>query len=548
MADAPAPAAPGFSPLGGGLAIAAAIVAFGFLGSRLLGVLRTVVIADEFGASPELDAYWVAFRVPDLIFQVLAGATLGSAFIPVFARLYRRDGEERAWQLASTALTLITAATAVLSVVAFVAAPLLVPLLAPGLGEDLGREDELTDKAVELTRLMLLSPLLFSISGMVTGILNARQQFFLPALAPMLYNVAIIFGAVALSGPWGVEGLAAGVVIGAALHLAIQIPGLVRERMRFRLRFAWDAATREVARLMGPRVLGLAAAQVNFLVTVFFASRIGSSAISNLTYAWLLAGLPLALFAMAVATAVFPTLAEHAAAEDRAALTATISRALRVVMFLTIPAALGLALLREPVTALLLQRGEFTAADAAITASALGWYCLGIVPLAGIEIHSRGFYALGDTRTPVIFATAAVGLNVVLSALLWDRYEHGGLAFAVSVAAWLEWSVVYWLYLRRTGGGARADLAAIGRLAIAGGAMALVLALGFSSFEEDGMAGWAVTAILGTAAGAAVYAGMAHLLGVEELREASRRLAGRLRRRGGLEGGDSAANDGAETP
>src|SRR6185436_4774923 len=143
--------------------------------------------------SPDLDAYFVAFRIPDLIFQVLAGATLGSAFIPVFARLYRRDGEDRAWQLASTVLNLVTVATAVLCLLGFILAPWLVPLTAPGLGEDIGRHTELTNEAVTLTRIMLLSPLLFAMSGMVTGILNARQRFFLPALAPMLYNLAIIF-------------------------------------------------------------------------------------------------------------------------------------------------------------------------------------------------------------------------------------------------------------------------------------------------------------------------------------------------------------------
>lgn len=514
-----------------GLAIAAAIVAFGFLGSRLLGVLRTVAIAGAFGSSPELDAYNVAFRIPDLIFQVLAGATLGSAFIPVFARVARRDGDDPAWRLASTVLNLVAAATAALCVVAFVLAPYLVPLTAPGLGDDVGRNAELTDKAVKLTRLMLLSPLLFSVSGMVTGILNGRQRFFLSALAPMLYNVAIIFGAVVLSGPWGVEGLAVGVVIGAALHLAIQIPGLFRERMRYSPSIKWrDPATREVARLMGPRVAGLAAAQVNFLVTIYFGSKIGSSAISNLNYAWLLAGLPLALFGIALSTAVFPRLAGHAAEEDMAALTATISRVLRVIMFLTIPAALGLALLRFPATVVLLQRGEFSSTDAAITASALGFYCLGIVPQAGIEIHSRGFYALGDTRTPVVLAVMAVSLNFFLSAVLWQRYEYRGLAFAVSASAWLEWAMLYVLYLQRTGASAAADLAAIARYAVCGAVMALFLAIGLGAVDSGGSLQEAVIAVAGAVAGGAVYAGMANWLGIEELREASSRVRARFRR------------------
>lgn len=516
----------------GGLAIAAAIVAFGFIGSRLLGIVRTVAIAGAFGAGPDVDAYNIAFRVPDLIFQVLAGATLGSAFIPVFARIYRRESEEAAWRLASHVINVVTTATAALCVVAFIFAPLLVPLLAPGLGKDIGRHDELTDKAVTLTRIMLLSPLLFAVSGMVTGILNGRQRFFLPALSPMLYNLAIIFGAVFLADRWGVKGLAYGVVAGAALHLLVQVPGLFQERMKWQPGFGrHDPAVREVARLMGPRVVGLAAAQFNFVVTGFFASKVGASAISQLTYAWLLATLPLALFGMALSTAVFPRLADHAADEDIQSLRNTISRVLRVIMFLTIPAALGLAILREPATVVLLERGEFTRLDSLITASALGWYCLGIVPQAGIEIHSRGFYALGDTRTPVLLAVAAVVLNLVVSAALWHRFEHEGLAFSVSLAAWFEWAALYALYSRRTSAPAADDLRAIGSVALAASVMALFLALMLSPLELTSWRDNLVVAVAGATAGAAVYAGMSHWLKVPELGSAIEQLSARLNRR-----------------
>ncbi len=516
--------------VGGGLAIAAAIVAFGFIGSRLLGIVRTVAIADAFGSSPELDAYNIAFRIPDLIFQVLAGATLGSAFIPVFSRLYRRDGPDAAWRLASHILNVVTVATAVLCVVAFLAAPLLVPLLAPGLGEDIGREDELTDRAVELTRIMLLSPFFFAMSGIVTGILNGRQRFLLSALSPILYNAAIIFGAVALSGRWGVNGLAIGVVAGSALHLAIQLPGLFTERMRWRRGFGRDdPAVGEVARLMGPRVIGLAATQFNFVVTGYFASKVGASAISQLTYAWLLAGLPLALFGMALSTAVFPTLADNVADDDLDALRQTVSRVLRVIMFLTVPAALGLAILREPATVVLLERGEFTRLDSIITASALGWYCLGIVPQAGLEIHSRGFYALGDTRTPVLLAVAAVALNLALSAFLWERYEHEGLAFAVSAASWVEWALLYWLYARRMNAEVAADLRTIATVAVCGAAMALFLAITLAPFDSTSWSENLIIALAGGIAGAAVYAAMALWLGVDELREATTRIRARIR-------------------
>ena len=516
---------------GGGLAIAAAIVAFGFIGSRLLGIVRTAAIADAFGSAPELDAYNIAFRIPDLIFQVLAGATLGSAFIPVFARLFKRDGPDAAWQLASRVLNIVTVATAVLCVLAFILAPVLVPLLAPGLGEDIGREDELTDKAVELTRIMLLSPLFFAMSGIVTGILNGRQRFFLSALSPILYNAAIIFGAVFLSDRWGVNGLAVGVVAGSALHLLVQVPGLVSEKMRWQPGFGrGDAAVHEVARLMGPRVIGLAAAQFNFVVTGYFASKVGSAAISQLTYAWLLAGLPLALFGMALSTAVFPTLAGHVADEDLEALTQTVSRVLRVIMFLTVPAALGLAILREPATVVLLERGEFTRGDSVVIASALAWYCMGIVPQAGIEIHSRGFYALGDTRTPVALAVVAVALNLGLSAFLWGRYEHEGLAFAVSAASWLEWVLLYWLYTRRTGAEVADDLRAIGIVAVCGAGMALFLAVLLSPLDTGSWRENLVVALAGSVAGAAVYAALANWLAVPELGEAVARVRARVGR------------------
>ncbi|MFN0146259.1 MAG: murein biosynthesis integral membrane protein MurJ [Dehalococcoidia bacterium] len=528
----PAAAAPTAGPSrSGGLVLAAAIVGFGFLGSRLLGVVRTAAIADAFGSSPELGAFNLAFRIPDLIFQVLAGATLGSAFIPVFARLYRRDGPARAWRLASTMLNLVTTGTALLCLVSFVLAPLLVPLLAPDLGKDIGRHDELIDEAVKLTRIMLLSPFLFAISGMVTGILNGRQRFVLTALAPMLYNLAIIFGALVLAGPFGVEGLAIGVVVGSGLHLLVQVPGLFREKMRYRPSFDWrDGATREVGRLMGPRVLGLAAAQFNFLITTFFASKISSSAFNDLNYAWLLAQLPLALFGMALSTAVFPRLAENAADGDYAALQETLSRVLRLAMFLTIPAAVGLAMLRVPVVTLLLEHGEFTAVSTAITASALGWYCLGLLPQAGIEVHSRGFYALGDTRTPVILAVGAVLVNLALSAVLYGPFEHEGLAFAISFSSWLEWMLLYRLYCRRTGAAAARDLRAIALFGVCAAVMAMTIAVGFAPFDTGGRFDNSVIAIAGAVAGGVAYAAVALALRIPEFEQAIGRLRAMLGR------------------
>ncbi len=262
------------------LTVAALIVAAGFLGSRLLGLLRSVIIAQAFGTQPELDAYWVAFRLPDLVFQLLAGATLASAFIPTFAGVRARFGDDAAWRLASSVLNLVLLATAAFAVVAFLLAPKLVPLMAPGLGDGTGREQELNDLAVNLTRVMLVSPVLFAVSGMFMGILNARRHFLTTALAPMFYNLAII-GAALVSTD--VKALAIGVVVGSALHLAVQLPDLRLAGMTYRLVADWrDRAVREVGALMAPRVLGLAATQVNFyFIGIFFASTLSAGAISG---------------------------------------------------------------------------------------------------------------------------------------------------------------------------------------------------------------------------------------------------------------------------
>jgi putative peptidoglycan lipid II flippase len=431
------------------LATAAAIVAAGFLASRLLGLLRSVAIADSFGDSPELGAYWVAFRLPDLIFQLLAGATLGSAFIPTFTRLFTKKSEEEAWRLASSVLNLIFIATIIFAVLGFLLAPLLVPAMAPGLTE--------RGLAIDLTRIMMLSPILFAVSGMFMGILNARHHFLFPAFAPVFYNLAIIVGALIFDS---VEALAIAVVVGAALHLVVQIPALIAIGMRYEPIARWrDAAVQEVGRLMAPRVVGLAAVQFNFLITIFFASTINDEAISAVNFAFLIMMTPLGLFGMAISTAVFPTMAEQAV-DDRSELRRTLGQSLRLILFLTIPASLGLLMLSEPLVAAILEHGAFDAAATDVTAAALVFYSVGLFAHATIEILSRGYYALGDTRTPVTFAVSALVINLVLSAALVGPFEVRGLALAISIAAVIEAGLLFGALNRRLGG---IDVAAIRR-------------------------------------------------------------------------------------
>jgi putative peptidoglycan lipid II flippase len=517
------------------LTMAAAIVAAGFLGSRLLGLLRSVIIAEAFGTQAELDAYWVAFRLPDVVFQLLAGATLASAFIPTFAGVRSRDGEAAAWRLASNVLNMVLVATIVFAVVAFALAPKLVPLLAPGLGEGSGREQELQDLAVDLTRIMLLSPVLFAVSGMFMGILNARRHFLMPALAPMFYNLSIIGAALVAQD---VKTLAAGVVVGAALHLAVQLPDLRLAGMTYRLIADWrDKAVREVGALMAPRVLGLAAAQINFyFIAIFFASTLAAGAISALTFAWLIVMTPLGIVGMAISTAAFPTLAEQAARQDDR-LAQTLGRTLRFIIFLSLPAGLALALLAQPLVVVLLQRGAFDLDSTRLTADALLFYAPALFAYSGIEMLSRGYYALSDTRTPVMFAVGAMLVNLALAAALVGPMEISGLALALSIAATLEFGALFIVLMRRIPALQDESLIrALSKMALAAAVMATAITVTRIVLEVyldiDTERGWSALLVLAAALaiGGTAYLATASRSGLSETGMILNRLTGFRRR------------------
>ena len=509
---------------------AAGLVATGFIASRLLGLLRSVAIADAFGTEPELGAYFVAFRVPDLVFQLLAGAVLASAFIPVFSRVVLDEGEDAAWRLASSVLNLISLATFVLAALAFALAPLVVPLLAPGLGEESGRADELHALAVELTRVMLISPLMFGVSGMLTGILNGRQHFLAPSIAPLLYNLGIILGAVVLADRWGVHGLAWGVVIGSVGHLVVQVPALWAVGMRWRPSLGVaSAGVREVMRLMGPRVVGLAAAQINLVVVMFFASFVSDEAISAVNFAFLVMLLPVGVVGMAIATAAFPTLANLGAEEDYEGLGRALDGTLRMILFLAIPASAGLVLLADPAVRLLLQRGAFDAASTSLVVDALVVYAVAVWAHASVEIMSRGFYALSDTRTPVAIAVFGMLVNVAFCAAFVEPFGIAGLAAAASIAAVGEFALLLWALRRRLAGRGVTTLGAptLGRsLLRTAGATAvmtavvvlLLVALGEAGAEAGELLGALALVAVGGLGGFAVFVGVSAGLGSEEWR------------------------------
>jgi putative peptidoglycan lipid II flippase len=347
----------------------------------------------------------------------------------------------------------------------------------------------------------------------------------------MFYNLAIIVAALVSED---VEALAIGVVAGAALHLVVQLPDLRYAGMAFSYVADWrDSAVREVGRLMAPRVLGLAATQINFyFIGMFFASTLSAGAISGLSFAWLIAMTPLGIIGMAISTAAFPTLAEQAARNDASGMAETLGRTLRLILFLSLPAGAGLALLAEPLVVVLLERGAFDAESTRVTADALLFYAPALFAHSGIEILSRGFYALGDTKTPVLIAVGSMVVNVALAATLVGPLEVRGLALALSVATTLEFLALYLFVARRIPGLAGRKMAAVlARMVLACGVMAAatgacLAALDYGASLDLGPGIEALVAVMACAAvGALVYAAMSAALGLDEVRT----LFGRLR-------------------
>jgi len=506
-------------PAAQSMASAAVLVMLFFVLSRATGLLREMIIGAQFGTSAGLDAYLAAFRVPDLLFQLVAGGALGSAFIPTFSAAWKQGKEGAAWLLFSRILNLMTLLLVVLAGTAALLAPLLVErIIAPGFSPD---QQQLT---VELMRWMLISTVVFGASGLVMGALNAVQHFLLPAAAPVLYNLAIIAGAWLLAPRFGIYGLVVGVVAGALAHLLVQLPALLRRGAVYRVGFGWrDRDVQEVARLMGPRVLGLLFVQLNFLVNTILASGLPAGSLSALNYAWLLMLLPQGIFAQAIATVAFPTFAAQIATGQRDEMGRSLARILATVIFLTLPATIVLLFLRLPLTQLLFQRGNFSLESSHAVAFALQFYAVGLVAHSVVEIVVRAFYALHNTLTPVLIGVGAMALNILLS-LLWIGWlGYGGLALANSAATGIEMVVLVWLLGRRLG---RIDLAALGRsllrsgLAAAGMGGALLLWLAWLGGRPEIVdrlpVGW-VAGLGGLLGAGLVYGLLSLLLGNQEL-------------------------------
>ena len=446
------------------LARSTLLVICAFAGAKLISLVQTVVIAQVFGLGAELDAYVAANGLPELIYTLIAGGALAHAFIPVFSGLLARGDRDGAWRTATLVINCVFLVTLLLSLLTFLAAPgLVAALVAPGF------DATAQAQTVILMRILLLTTLIFSVSGICMGILQSHNHFLLPALAPVLYDVGILFGVLFLIPQFGVYGIAWGAVLGAALHLGIQVPGLIRFRARWwPLLDLADPQLRRILRLMLPRIAGLGVFSLNFIVMNNIASRLGPGSVSALSWGWRIMQIPQTLIGTAMGTVIFPTLAALSELGDDQGKRDAMSGALRFILIASIPSAVGLIFLGQPIVSLL-ERGAFDASASNLVNATLRFFALGLVVHAVLEVVARSFYADKDTLTPLWAALGGAAINLIgaflLSGVLLadvfvtpgpllqfaQRVDLGvsGLALANSLATTFEVGLLLWVLRRR---------------------------------------------------------------------------------------------------
>ena len=437
------------------LARSAGLIGIATMASRVLGVARDMVLSAFFGAGTEMDAFNVAFRVPNLLRDLFAEGAMTAAFVPTFTRTLTTQGREAAWRLGSLVINSLVLVTGTLVILGMVFAYPITHAIAPGFAAVPGKLELTT----QLTRIML--PFLTTVAAAVAmmGMLNSLRRFFIPALSPAMFNVATIACAFAFvpalrqRGWPGIAAIAIGTLLGGLGQIALQWPVLRREGFRYRpvLDFT-DPDLREVLRLMGPSTLGLAAVQINVAVNTYLASSQEEGAVSWLSVAFRVMYLPIGLFGVSIATAVLPEVARRANEGDLAGMRRSISGALRMMMMLNVPATVGLVALANPIVAVLLQRGRFTAADTAATAAALMFYAPGLLAYSVVKIASPSFYSLRDSRTPVTVSVISVLANLAINLMLVRVMGFRGLALGTALAAMFNAGTLLFLLRQRLDG------------------------------------------------------------------------------------------------
>lgn len=435
---------------------AAGIVAGAVMLSRILGLARELIFAGLFGAGRGMDAFITAFRAPNLLRDLFAEGALSTAFVTVFSQKIATQGDESAWKLASKMMTLTVVFMSLISLLGVIFAPQLIYVLAPGFSPD---KAILT---ILLTRVMYPFILLVSLAALVMGMLNAKNIFTAPALASSFFNLGSIVGGVAFGwffdphfGQKALMGLALGTLLGGLLQLVVQLPSLAHAGFKLILDFKWrDPGVRQVLMLMLPAVIAASAVQINVMVNSIFASYLGDGPVSWLSYAFRLMQLPLGVFGVAIATVTLPVVSRIAALGNLEKFRETLARAMRLAMFLTIPSALGLIILAEPIIAIIYQRGKFHHFDTLQTAEALQFYAIGLVAYSCIKVLSPAFYALNHRWTPMMISFLSIAVNLIFNWIFIFHLKmgHRGLALSTAVSATLNFGLLYFFMVRFAGG------------------------------------------------------------------------------------------------
>ncbi|MBI4382066.1 MAG: murein biosynthesis integral membrane protein MurJ [candidate division NC10 bacterium] len=512
----------------GGIARAAGVVSGATVLSRVLGFVRDLIIARTFGAGTSTDAFFAAFRLPNMLRELLGEGALSAAFIPVFTESLTKRGREAAWRLVWTVFTLLASLLVLLSLAGIALAPWLVRLIAPGF-QALPSKLNL---AILLARVMFPYILLVGLAALLMAILNAMGHFATPALSPTMLNIAMIGCALYLAPHLDppILSLAIGVLLGGAGQLLIQMPVAWRRGMStHRSLHLSDPSIRRIARLMAPGVAGLAVTQLNVFIGTLLASFLGEGSISILYYAFRLIQFPIGIFGVAIATAAFPAMARQASNHSFEEVGSTAAYALRLVLFVTLPSMVGLLVFRVPIVQLLFERGAFDRTVTLATADAVFFYALGLGAYVSTRVLVPAFYSIQDTATPVKIGAVAVLVNVLSSLLLMRPLGAGGLALATALSSFVNLGLLV-TTLRRRLGTLGADplwppLARAGLAATIMGLFGLVLLHLYDPLTVEPVLRRAMVVVLQLAASLAVFLVSAALLGSEELKSLFQKFA-----------------------
>jgi putative peptidoglycan lipid II flippase len=523
------------------------MVGAAFALAAVTGLARNMVIGRQFGIGAELDAYYAGFKLPDLLFTVVAGGALATAFIPLFVDYVAARDRQGAWLFAAAVANWAVAITAALAVLAAVIAPWLVrDVIAPGFTPEMQAE------TASVMRLVLISTIIFAVSSVLGSALQGFKSFFWPAIGPVVYPLGVIAGALWLAPTWGIRGLAAGAVIGSLLHLVTKIPGLVRHGFHWwaslhaaepaldggavppadpsHLPTGGQSSRGPLGRLvvlMVPRVLDLGVFHLTLLVTTNLASRLGAGSVSALEWGWDAMQLPETIIGTAFGLVALPTMAELGSRGDLSGLRHTLAESIRTVLALTIPVAIGLILLGHPLIQALYQRGTFDAAATDAVFVALRFFALGLPAHAALELAARAYFAQKDTLTPLFIAVGSAAANILLGIILMQWLGYGGLALANSIAVSGEVLVLLAVLRRRLGSVEGRQIAqSLARVLLASLCMgALIIAVIVWGTQRH-LPPMALVVAAG-GAGAVLYWLLSRLLGVRELDGFARALTRR---------------------